>query len=204
MKYKILVIFFMSIILSIAIYFININNNKKIVILGDDFLISKNNSYDSYFKYNSNISNVNKLFVSDNKNYKEILSDIKNNNYIISKGNKIYLNQVISDSDYIILNANNSEYLNKCKKGINIISNYNNVIKEDLYNLIEVINKISQGKIIIISNFCLYNQESFIENKNYNVIDIYNKPFTKKYINNNRITESGSYYLYNQINKYFN
>lgn len=204
MKYKILVIFFISIILCVVIYFININDNKKILILGDNFLLGKNNSYDSYFRYNSNVLNVNKLFVSDSKSYKEILSDIKKNNYIISKGNKIYLNQVISDSDYIILNANNSEYLNKCKKGLNVIDNYNDVINDELNNLIEVIAKISHGKIIILSNFCLYNQESFIEGKNYNIIDIYNISFNKKYINNNKITESGSYYLYNQINKYFN
>ena len=73
-----------------------------------------------------------------------------------------YLNQLISSSDVIILNANNFAYQDKCRKNKRIISEYDKVIASDLENLIVLINKISNAKIYVIGNYCfndIYEQE---------------------------------------------
>ena len=58
----------------------------------------------------NNINDLNKLFTNDNETYNDIINNIKNNYYIYEKGKKVYLNQKITESDLIILNANNDNY----------------------------------------------------------------------------------------------
>ena len=147
MKRKILVIFLLLIPLSYLIYKITFNETKDILVFGDNYLLTKENS--SYLenldrdKYNIN------TFTYDNITYKEMLKKIKSNDYIIIKNKEVYLNQLISKAEYIIINANNKEYFNKCKKNDNIIKNYNDFINNDITNLYNLINKISNAKIIV-------------------------------------------------------
>ena len=119
MKIKILVIFFLALILSFIIYNVTLNNRKSILILGDNHLLDS--SYKTYDKYlyddfKNDIVFFNELFTEEDKTYKDIINDIKNNKYVISKNKNIYLNQLISKANIIILNANNSEYFKKCNK----------------------------------------------------------------------------------------
>ena len=163
MKIKILVIFFLALIFSFIIYDVTLTNRKSILILGDNHLI--NSEYKTYDKYlyddlKDNVIFFNELFTLDKNNYKDILNDIKNNKYVISKNKKVYLNQLLSKSNIIILNANNEEYFKKCNKSENILKEYDKKIYNDLNNLISVINKISTAKIIIIGNYCINKENS--------------------------------------------
>ena len=141
MKRKLLVIFFIAIILTIIIY--KITPKEKIILyIGEiDFL---NNI--KYKKYNR--------FLYDNITYKELTNSIKNNDFIIYKNQKIYLNQLISKSSLIIIGANNIEYNKYCNnKNLNIdlynknINNYKNKINKK-------IKKISSAKILFLDNYC--------------------------------------------------
>ena len=97
MKIKILVIFFLALILSFIIYNVTLNNRKSILILGDNHLLDS--SYKTYDKYlyddfKDDIVFFNELFTEEDKTYKDIINDIKNNKYVISKNKNIYLNQL--------------------------------------------------------------------------------------------------------------
>lgn len=172
MKIKILVIFFLALILSFIIYNVTLNNRKSILILGDNHLLDSNyKTYDKYLydDFKDDIVFFNEIFIDENKTYKDIINDIKNNKYVISKNKNIYLNQLISKANIIILNANNSEYFKKCNKSKSIIEEYNKKISNDIDSLIKIINKISTSKIIVIGNYCLNGKDysSYYSKHNY-------------------------------------
>jgi hypothetical protein len=132
--------------ISICIFYKFKSDNIKILFLGDDIV---------YNKYIKDIDEYKiEKYLYDSVTYKEILSDIKSNSYKVIKNKSIYLNQLISSSDVIIFSANNFEYKNKCKKSNRIISDYDDSIKNDINNLTNVIDKISNSKIFIIGNSC--------------------------------------------------
>lgn len=142
MKRILLVIFFIAIIFSIIIY-----NNKptreKILFIGEkEYLeIIRYNKYDK--------------FLYDNINYKELINSIKNNDYIIIKNRKIYLNQLISDADIVLIGVNNIEYNKKCNNKNFNREQYDKKLNIDKKYLINLIKKISYSKIIIIDNYCI-------------------------------------------------
>lgn len=142
MKRILLVIFFIAIIFSIIIY-----NNKptreKILFIGEKEYL-ENIRYNKYEK-----------FLYDNINYKELINSIKNNDYIIIKNRKIYLNQLISDSDIILIGVNNIEYNKKCNNKNFNKEQYDKKLNIDKKYLINLIKKISYSKIIIIDNYCI-------------------------------------------------
>lgn len=142
MKRILLVIFFIAIIFSIIIY-----NNKptreKILFIGEKEYL-ENIRYNKYDK-----------FLYDNINYKELINSIKNNDYIIIKNRKIYLNQLISDSDIILIGVNNIEYNKKCNNKNFNKEQYDKKLNIDKKYLINLIKKISYSKIIIIDNYCI-------------------------------------------------
>ena len=124
MKRKLLVIFFIAIISTLFIYKIK-PKEKNILFIGEIDYINKL----EYKKYNR--------FLYDNITYKELTNSIKNNDFIIYKNQKIYLNQLISKSSLIIIGANNIEYNKYCNnKNLNIdlynknINNYKNKINK--------------------------------------------------------------------------
>lgn len=205
MKIKILVIFFLALILSFIIYNVTLNNRKSILILGDNHLINSN--YKTYDKYlyddlKDDIVFFNELFTDENKTYKDIINDIKNNKYVISKNKNIYLNQLISKANIIILNANNSEYFKKCNKSKSIIEEYNKKISNDIDSLIKIINKISTSKIIVIGNYCLNGEDYSDYYSKYNYINMYELVSNNENISSFRtfkLSNEGNFTLYGHI-----
>ena len=142
MKKNILsVIFFLLCILSFLIYKRFDNKSLSYLYIGD---VKVYNKYE--FKYNK--------YTFDNITYSQIKKSITSNDFKVIKEKNVYLNQLISNSDVIILSANNFEYKNKCKKNNRILKEYNSLIYSDLLNLVNVIKKISTAKIYIIGNYC--------------------------------------------------
>ena len=207
MKIKILVIFFLALIFSFIIYDVTLTNRKSILILGDNHLT--NNEYKTYDKYlyddlKDNVVFFNELFTLDKNNYKDILNDIKNNKYVVSKNKKIYLNQLISKSNIIILNANDEEYFNKCNKSDSILKEYDKKIYDDLNNLNNVINKISTAKIIIIGNYCINKENNDLNQlyKNYNYINMFDLTKNNENISSFKtfkLSNDGNYDLYKSV-----
>lgn len=198
-KNKLLVIFFLSCLFSYIIYNYTISNRIDVLVLGDNYLInSKYKTYDKYLldKY-YNINDFNKLFTTDNGTYKDIINNIKNNYFVYEKEKKVYLNQKITESDLIILNANNESYFEKCSKGKSIIEKYNESVNEDINSLKEIISKISAAKVIVISNYC-YNENYQLNDGDINLNSIY-----FKYQNNKskRLNDKINYQIYSEIVK---
>ena len=128
---KILVIFSFGIIMSFIIYKITYKENNNLLIITDDI---KNIEY-----INNRINGYNIMnYTYESINYKELEKCILNNDYIIIKDKKVYLNQLIAKSKIVIININKS---NKCN------NNYKN-------KLLKTINRFSSSKIIIIDKVC--------------------------------------------------
>ena len=130
---KILVIFLFATISIFLIYKTCFKKNNNILIVGEENI----NLDSKKFLINT--------FLYDDITYKELNKCIKNNDYIIIKDKKVYLNQLISKSKYIIITANKKECSRKLK-----LSDKN---KEQLKKLLETIKKISNSEIFII-NYC--------------------------------------------------
>ena len=198
MKRILLVIFLLLIPISYLIYNITLNPKKNILVFGDNLLLTtKDKSYlDNFDKDKYNIN----TFTYDNITYKEMLKKIKSNDYIIIKNKEVYLNQLIAKSKYIIINANNKEYFNKCRKNDSIIKNYNDFINNDINNLENIIKKISTAKIIVIGNYCKTNQKEetkfTLKNKKIGFVDLYNIP--------NKNTEEYEFQIYKSLNNIIN
>ena len=180
MKKKYLVIFFILCLLLYLIYNKTYDKKKSILFLGDNYLLS-NKNYINYFdkdKYNIN------TFLYDKINYKQLGLMLKYNDNILIKNKKVYMTQLISNSDIIIINANNHEYLNKCVKNERIFNNYSDLMYKNVNILVNKIKKISSAKIIILGNFCdneytfQYNNDGvkFVKlSTNDDALQIYNK-----------------------------
>lgn len=168
MKNKILVIFFLALIFSVIIYKINVNNKKNILILGDKYYLSSNyKTYDYFLR--DKYYNVNILLTDETDTYSKIKEKIINNYSITIKNKKMYLSQEISKANYIIISANNSNYMEKCNKSKKVSYNYIKKINNDINDLINIINKISTSKIIIIDNSCSNNTSDYIHIKLKNI-----------------------------------
>ncbi len=170
MKKIILVIFFFAIIMTIIIY--NLFSNKKENIL----IISESN----YINYIDDFNDYNiKIYKFDNITYKEMINVIKSNDYIKIKNKKIYLNQLIASSDYIIFNINNNEYERNCKKKYSLY--YSNRLNNYKKELNKILNKMSNSKILYLNNNCeTPKNDSIYKLKKYlNSLD-----FMKKYMYN--------------------
>ena len=143
MKKILLVIFSLSIITCFVIYNLTKKEKNSILILGE-----YNELLNKIDFSKSNITG----FYYDSINYKELTKAIKSNDYIIVKNKKVYINQLISNANIIVINANNIEYYNRCKK--DKLNNYEYFVNKDLNELINIIRKINSSKILIINNEC--------------------------------------------------
>ena len=90
-KNILLVIFFFALICSIIIYKISYEDSYRVLYIGENKKELLDNNYET--------------FLYDNITYKELINMIKNNDYYIMKNKNIYLNQLISSADKIIINA---------------------------------------------------------------------------------------------------
>ena len=140
---KILVIFFFAFFFSILIFKLCYKQNNQILLLGENI-----------FNLNDFDSKNTKTFFYDNITYKELINCIINNDFVIIKGKKIYLNQLISSSSKIIIKASTNEYNNKCKKNKSVFSNYKDRLNNSINELKNKINRISNADIIIVNNYC--------------------------------------------------
>ncbi len=178
---KILIIFLFAFLMAILIYKKYDIKEIRVLIIGEKLDIYK---YTDYFKYNYNSD-----FIEDNVTYKKLINYIENNKNIYKKGNRLFLNQLILDSDIIIINSNYNNYKMACNKNRRILEEY---IDREFKYYLELKNKISHitnAKIIVIGNYCdnkkikeLYKNDNYIninELKKINNIDtnklIYNE-----------------------------
>ena len=166
---KISVIFFLACIFIIFIYNKFKSDNINILYLGDLSVLNNKVHFDIY-------NNIEK-YTYDSVTYKDIENEIKNNSYKVIKENNVYLNQLISKSDVIIISANNFKYSIKCNKSNSNLLNYDKVINSEIDSLVDTLNKISSSKIYIIGNYC--------RNKEHNQIINSSKI---EYINYNKLT----------------
>lgn len=199
-KNKLLVIFFLSCIFSYIIYNYTMESRVNILLLGDNYLLnSKYKTYDKYLldKY-YNLNDFNKLFTSENTTYKDIIYNIKNNDYVYSKDKKVYINPLIANADIIIVNANNEKYFEKCNKNKSVILKYNEDVSNDIKELKNLIKKISPAKIIVISNYC-YNENYKLNNGDININEIYYKYQNSK---SKRLNDKVNYQIYSKIVEY--
>ncbi len=195
-KINIIIIFLFACVLAILIYKRYEYREKNILVLGDNNLL--NLDVENYIYYlKENYKNINDRFVSDYKKYIDIENDIKNNKYIYIKGKKMFLNQEIKNADIIIISANNDDYISKCNKNNNIINNYNSLKYKEVSSIINLTNKISASKVIILGNYC-YKYNSIISNEQNELYSKYN------YINLNELDANYNfeYKIYLEIKKY--
>ena len=193
MNKKILVIFFIGILLSFIIFKITYKEKINYLALGDELVLgyspygTYNKSYADYFS--NYLNNQNKLgtyyknYSSYDKRIIDIINDMDEAKEIEIGNKKININQLIVSSDIITLSFGqkeiydllNSNY-NKKLKNIDNIYNYIDNYFNDYVNLINKIRKISDSKIYIIG---LYNP---LINANQETIIKLNEIFN--YINN--------------------
>lgn len=200
-KKKILIIFLLSLFVTFVTYKYLYKEKLNIILIGDNDinkLTIKNYSY--YLKNNNRVNKLNDVFTFDYKNFRDIENNIKNNYYIYFKGKKLYMNKEINNNHIVILNANNDEYFSKCNKSNNILKDYNIRIYNSVSNIIKLINKISNAKVIVIGNYCSqYNKEVSdylnVLYMNYNYINMYE--LYNKYKDDNM-----EYHLYKEILNY--
>ncbi len=148
MRKKLLVVFFMAFFFSLLIYKFCYKKQNEVLLLGEynGFNYEVLNIINKEYNFNT--------FLYDKINYKELINSIKNNDYYISKSKKIYLNQLMSKANIIIISAENSEYNTKCNKGEYIFNNYKDRLQTTKNNLLKIISKISNAKVIFINNKC--------------------------------------------------
>lgn len=138
-KIKLIVIFFFAIISILIIYIFRCPKTNNILILGENI---------DFHNDNYNI----RKYLYDNITYKELINCIKTDEKIIIKNKEVSLNELIANTDYLIINANNVEYLKRCNNKVS--EYYENIINNDKKKLILLLKRITIAKIIIIDNTC--------------------------------------------------
>ena len=170
MNKKILVIFFIGILLSFIIFKVAYKENTKYLALGDELVLgyspygTYNKSYVDYFyRYLKSKNNVTlyKEFCSYDKRIQDIIKDIDELKEIKINNKSININQIIAKSDIITISFGQKEIYellssnyNKNLKNIDTIYKYIDDYFNDYVLLINKIRRISDSKIYIIG---LYN-----------------------------------------------
>lgn len=207
MKYKILIIFLFSLIISYTIYYGNYKNSLKIISIGDSLSLGINQFNEKDKNYNDFLVNyyskknidiiVNNYFSKEEYSYKQLLSDIKSNSKIVIRNKDLYLNQEIAKSNIMLIALNNSENFIKCKSSFKNYINYLDRKKVTIEEIAFLINRISRLRIVILGNYCTdYNKE---------ISDYIDKIFDSEdylYINLYKLMHDGSNLLPNVNNSY--
>ena len=84
-------------------------------------------------------------FIYDQISYKELINNIKSNDYIIVKNKEVYLNQLISNANIIVIHAESLGFKNRCYKNDRILFEYEESIIKDLKSLNIVPDKITHS-----------------------------------------------------------
>lgn|SRR5574344_1374799 len=218
MKKKLLVIFFLCTLCSYLIYKSTFDNRIYISVLGDNSLFfSESKGYDIYLSEylikKHKLKNIDKSFTTYKEKYRNILTSIRTNKTIIQKGKEVSINFVIKNSNYIIFNMNNNSFMDKCNKSKNIIKSYIDNNYKELEDLLKVIEKICNAKIIIIGNYCIdyypwLDKYLMDKNSKYIYINLYkainNNINLTNYDKNYTLTNEGQYYIFNELIKVLN
>ena len=117
MKNKLLVIFLFAIISIYSIYNFSLKTNYTLDLGNyDNYTLRKNSIHNKY----DNVS----YFLYEKITYKELIKSIQSNDYMIKKWRKIYLQQLINKSNFIVIDIgdNDEYYLKELKILINRIS----------------------------------------------------------------------------------
>lgn len=166
MKKRLTIIAFMGLISIIFIYYLTINNKVKLLTLGDGFASGMTaynvNGYSysdylkDYFKKKNHLENYNNSFPQANLTSSDLLENIKQNKNANLNGKNITLQQAIKESNVIILAIGLDELANislNSKITTKDLSNYYSNVTE----ILKIIRKINNEKIILISIYEAYN-----------------------------------------------
>lgn len=155
MKKKIIIIAFISTILSVLIYFYTRNDEITITALGDGLSLGmtpydiEGYSFNDYLK--EDYANNHKLkkyiseFANANKTVKELIYEIKENKTLTIKNEDITIKQAINEANILTIAIGEDELANK-KLNSNTKTEFINDI-EELFSIIKILN---QNQVIII------------------------------------------------------
>ena len=156
-KYKLILIIIISALLAYFIYFFNVEDKINIVALGDGIAsgetsynidgISYNDYLKDYFENKRLLKKYNNTYAYKNYKINNLISDVKSN--IISKDNKLSIQQIIHKADLLTLNIGEEELV---KTAITKDLNKEYIAKfiKDYDNLLYMLRDITEATIVII------------------------------------------------------
>lgn len=190
MKYKLLVIFLFAIVLVLIIYNRTYKDVTKILSIGSNLSYGKTpfnkqgKSYDYYLKQYMKEDFIYMNYIKEEENIlEELQSLIKYNKEYIIKGKKVTINHLISKSDYIIIDLNDNNSITNCNSRNPLLYINKQLVKID--SLTKKINKIYNGKIILLGYYC--------KEKKLNIEYVFDENII--YLNLNSLLNSKYYYL---------
>lgn len=169
MKKKIIIITILGVIFSFLIYFYTRNDNLNIVALGDSIALGmtpyniEGYSYNDYLKEEyKDKHKLNKYyeFTGSGKTVKELIYEIKENKSITIKNETIEIQRAINEADILTISIGMDE-LSEDKITKNIINDY----EEDITELLNLIKKLNNNKVIILGLYTIKTEELLNINK---------------------------------------
>lgn len=200
MKKKILIIAILGAILSVIIYFYTRSDEITIVALGDGLSLGmtpyeiEGFSFNDYLK--EEYQNKHKLkkyiyeFASSNLTVKELIYSIKDNKSLTIKDESIEIQRAINEADILTI-AIGLDELSQVK----ITSKVKNEFKEDMEELLSMINLLNHNQVIVLGIYKTKNQDALsVAEINAIIRDItFSNNFT--FVDINDIGINPAYYL---------
>ena len=164
MKKRIIMVVILGAFLSIVIYFFTRNDEVTLVSLGDGLSlgmtpygiegISFNDYLMSDYKIEKKLKNYLSFFSEERKTVKELIYEIKDNKTVIYKDKRLEIQRVISEADILTLAIGMDE--------LSSIKITRNIKEEFIYQyqeLLDLLRKLNQNKIVIISLYAWGNND---------------------------------------------
>lgn len=164
MKKRIIMVVILGAFLSIVIYFFTRNDEVMLVSLGDGLSlgmtpyriegISFNDYLMSDYKIEKKLKNYLSFFSEERKTVKELIYEIKDNKTVIYKDKRLEIQRVISEADILTLAIGMDE--------LSSIKITRNIKEEFIYQyqeLLDLLRKLNQNKIVIISLYAWGNND---------------------------------------------
>ena len=164
MKKRIIMVVILGAFLSIVIYFFTRNDEVTLVSLGDGLSlgmtpygiegISFNDYLMSDYKIEKKLKNYLSFFSEERKTVKELIYEIKDNKTVVYKDKRLEIQRVISEADILTLAIGMDE--------LSSIKITRNIKEEFIYQyqeLLDLLRKLNQNKIVIISLYAWGNND---------------------------------------------
>lgn len=164
MKKRIIMVVILGAFLSIVIYFFTRNDEVTLVSLGDGLSlgmtpygiegISFNDYLMSDYKIEKKLKNYLSFFSEERKTVKELIYEIKDNKTVIYKDKRLDIQRVISEADILTLAIGMDE--------LSSVKITRNIKEEFIYQyqeLLDLLRKLNQNKIVIISLYAWGNND---------------------------------------------